>query len=175
MKLHLQLFAEAKTGKAQRKESILFYIDNPGEGETFEAIGKDNDELSRTMNYEADSKENVLGETDVTVKKGPQTTSVDPCYYTRDGKLAQKLYEIYKYDKELDDVVFEFMEVSVFKETEEPAGEYECFRQKAAISLQSWGGDTAGVGTPYELNWLGPKTHGTFNPKTKKFTATVIE
>ena len=60
------------------------------------------------------------------------------------------------------------MEVDATEEATE--GTYKAFKQKAAIDLKSWGGDTKGIGMPYDLNWVGPKTYGTFNPETKKFT-----
>lgn len=158
-------------GKSKRKEWLLMHVDTSGENETFEPIGKDNDELTRSLNNEVESKTNVLGEATVDVTLGAQVTSVDPCYYNPDGQLAKKLKKIYEDDLELDDVVEEFMEVNM---TETPtSNEYPCFRQKAAIDLKSWGGDTKGIGTPYDLNWVGPKTKGTFNPKTKQFTPTV--
>lgn len=154
--------------KAQRKQTVVFYVDEPGEAENYEAIGVDNDDLTRTLNNEVESKTNVLGQATVDVTKGPNVTSVDPCYYRKDGKLAKKLKEIYWYDKELSQVVETFMEVDATEEAQE--GAYPAFQQKAAIDLKSWGGDTKGIGTPYDLNWVGIKTYGTFNPKTKKFT-----
>lgn len=157
--------------KAKRKQSLLMYIDHSGENEVFEAIGKDNDELTRSLNNEVESKTNVLGETTVDVTLGAQVTSVDPCYYRTDGLLAKKLKRIYEDDLELDEVVEEFMEIDMTEES--TSNEYPCFRQKAAIDLKSWGGDTKGISTPYELNWVGAKTKGTFNPTTKTFTATV--
>lgn len=157
--------------KAKRKDLLLMYVDNSGETEAFEKIGKDNDELTRSLNNEVESKTNVLGETTTDVTLGAQVTSVDPCYYRTDGLLAKKLKKIYEDDLELDDVVEEFMEIDMTGEVTD--NEYPCFRQKAAIDLKSWGGDTKGIGTPYDLNWVGPKTKGTFNPVTKKFTPTV--
>lgn len=154
--------------KAQRKQTVVFYVDEPGETETYEAIGVDNDDLTRTLNNEVESKTNVLGQATVDVTKGPNVTSVDPCYYRKDGKLAKKLKEIYWYDKELSQVVETFMEVDATEEAQE--GAYPAFKQKGAIDLKSWGGDTKGIGTPYDINWVGTKTYGTFNPKTKKFT-----
>ncbi len=157
--------------KAKRKELLLMHVDTSGETETFEAIGKDNDELTRSLNNEVESKTNVLGETTVDVTLGAQVTSVDPCYYRKDGQLAKKLKKIYEDDLELDDVVEEFIEIDMTEDA--PDNEYPCFRQKAAIDLKSWGGDTKGISTPYDLNWVGAKTKGTFNPVTKKFTPTV--
>lgn len=157
--------------KSKRKELLLMYVDHSSETEIYEAIGKDNDELTRTLNNEVESKTNVLGETTVDVTLGAQVTSVDPCYYRTDGLLAKKLKKIYENDLELDEVVEEFMEIDMTAEATD--NEYPCFKQKAAIDLKSWGGDTKGISTPYDLNWVGSKTKGTFNPVTKKFTPTV--
>ena len=161
-------FDDVNTEKAQRNQTVLFYVDEPGETETYEAIGVDNDELTRSLNNEVESKLNVLGQSTVDITKGTNTTSVDPCYYRKDGKLAKKLKAIYWEDKELSQVIETFMEVDATEEATE--GTYKAFKQKAAIDLKSWGGDTKGIGMPYDLNWVGPKTYGTFNPETKKFT-----
>ena len=63
------------------------------------------------------------------------------------------------------------MEVDATEEVKE--GAYPAFKQNGAIDLKSWGGDTKGIGTPYDINWVGAKTYGTFNPTTKKFTENV--
>lgn len=157
--------------KASRNQTVVFYVDEDATPEVYEAIGVDNDDLTRTLNNEVESKTNVLGQATVDISKGPNTTSVDPCYYRKDGKLAKKLKDIYWYDKELSQVEEMFMEVDA---TEDPIdGEYPAFKQKGAIDLKSWGGDTKGIGTPYDINWVGAKIYGTFNPTTKKFTETV--
>ena len=169
LKLDIQHFAFSGTGKAKRESAIVLM--NVGDTtEEYEAIGKDNDELSRTLNNEVEQKNNVLGETETEVTKAPQTTTVDPFKFRRDSKIASKLYDIYKNDKELDDVIEEFVEV--FTEDKVAEGEYGAFKQKGAIDLKSWGGDTKGVNAPFDINWCGAKTHGTFNPTTKKFTPT---
>lgn len=157
--------------KSKRKDRVLFYVENAGEEETYEAIGKDNNSLSTEMNFDVSSEENVLGETTVEATKGPRTTSVDPCYYRTDGLLSKKLKNIEWEDKDGDDLKETFMEVDKTEtETEE---NYKAFQQKATVVLKSYGGDTKGIAYPYELHWEGPKTYGTFNPKTKKFTKNV--
>lgn len=158
------------TGKAKRESAILFM--NVGDTtEEYEAIGKDNDELTREMNNEVESNKNVLGETDVTVTKGNQVTSVDPFNFRKESKLANFLYKIYKDNLDGVDVEKEFIEV--FTEDKESEGEYAAFKQVAAIDLKSWGGPTTGIATPFDINWKGARTYGTFNPTTKKFTPTV--
>lgn len=157
--------------KSKRNQYILFYVYNNSDTEMFEAIGKDNDELSRTLNNEVESKENVLGETTVDVVKGPQTSTIDPCYHRSDSELNKFLKSIYWEDKELDEVKVPFMEVD--QTVEDESGSYPAFKQTGAIDLKSYGGDTKGISEPFDINWVGKKTYGTFNPTTKKFTETV--
>ncbi len=156
--------------KAKRKERRLFYVDTTGETETYEAIGKDNNELSTELNNDVSSEENVLGETNVDITKMPRITSVDPFYYRDDSKLGKKLKAIEWEDKDGDEVKELFMEVDLTETASE--GEYKAYKQNAAINLRSYGGDTKGIAYPYELHWDGAKTYGTFNPTTKVFTPT---
>ena len=46
--------------KSKRKQSLLFYVDESEETETFEIIGKDNDELSRSLNNEVEDRKSVV-------------------------------------------------------------------------------------------------------------------
>lgn len=170
MKLNIQMFAIDGSGKSKRSSALLFMNTGTHDSPVWEIIGKDNDDLSRTLNNEVDSKTNVLGETDVEITKGPQTTTVDPYKIRKDSEISSKLYDAYKYDRELDELEHEFMEV--FLDDKISEGEYGGFVQNGAIDLKSWGGDTKGLGAPFDINWSGEKTHGKFNPTTKKFTET---
>lgn len=158
------------TGKAKRESAILFMDVGESESE-YEAIGKDNDDLTRERNNEVESNKNVLGETEVTVTNGNQVTSVDPFKFRRESKVAQILYKIDKENLDGSDVEYPFVEV--FTEDKETSGEYAAFKQTGAIDLKSWGGDTTGVGAPFDINWKGARIYGTFNPTTKVFTPTV--
>lgn len=156
--------------KAKRSDRIVFHVTETAGEKSYEAIGKDNDELTREMNNEVESKENVLGETSTEITKAPQVTTVDPIYYRDDSKLAKKLHDIEWNDLDGDDLEEEFMEVD---KTQETSGEYAAFLQKGKIDLKSVGGDTKGLAYPFDINWVGKKTYGTFNPETKTFTPTV--
>lgn len=157
--------------KAKREEYIVFGVFD-SEGKAFyEAIGKDNEDMSRTMNNEVNSFKNVLGVTSTEVTKGAQTTTVDPFKQESDSKMAEFLQRIYFEDLEGSDVEMEFIEVSMNGEVDE-AGGYPAFKQTGAIALQSHGGDTTGISDPFDINWKGARVYGTFNPTTKEFTAT---
>ena len=160
------------TGKAKRNSTMIFMNVGESDAEEYEVIGKGIEELSREMNNEVESTTDILGNTETTVTKGAQITSVDPLKFERDSKASKIMYDIYKNDLELSDVEKEFVEV--FTEDVETDGEYAAFKQKGAVDLKSWGGDTKGINTPFDINWIGEKTHGTFNPTTKKFTPTVV-
>lgn len=168
LKLDIQTFAIEGSGKAPRKSAILVMNVGTKEKPEWEKLGKDNDDLTRTRNNNVEGKTNVLGETTVEVTNGPQVTTVDPFAFKRESKIAQILYEIDKYDKELDDVVYEFAEI--FEEDKLGENEFASFKQDAAIDLKSWGGPTNGLFTPFDINWTGNKTHGKFNPVTKTFS-----
>lgn len=156
--------------KAKRNSYKVFMNVGTSESPEWEIFGKDIEELSRELNNEVNSFTNILGETETDVTKGVQVTSVDPIKFRDDSKISKILYEIYKYDKELSDVEFEFLEVNTTDNTAEAENEYGAFMQVGAIDLKSWGGDTTGLNSPIDINWKGEKTHGTFNPTTKQFT-----
>lgn len=160
--------------KASRNTYKVFMNVGTKEVPEWELLGKDIEDLSRELNNEVNSFTNILGETEVEITKGVNVTTVEPVKF-RDGSKASKiLYEIYKYDKELSDVEYEFLEVNTTEEitTEEgvSTSEYGAFRQIGAIDLKSWGGDKTGINSPFDINWLGEKTYGTFNPTSKTFT-----
>lgn len=158
--------------KAKRNTYMLF-MDVSTSGATsaeYEIIGKDIEELSRELNNEVNSFTNILGETETEITKGNQVTTCDPVKFRDDSKASKILYGIYKNDSELSDVERDFIEVNTAVPVTGSDGEYEAFKQKGAIDLKSWGGDTTGINSPFDINWIGTKTYGTFNPTTKAFT-----
>ena len=159
--------------KAKRNSYKLFMnvADTGATTKEWEIIGKDIEELSRELNNEVNSFTNILGETEVEVTKGNQVTTCDPIKFRDDSKASSILYDIYKNDSELSDVEREFVEVNTSMPVDGSDGEYEAFMQTGAVDLKSWGGDTTGINSPFDINWKGEKTYGTFNPTTKTSTA----
>lgn len=141
-----------------------------GETPSWVPFGEDNDEITREINNETESKKNVLGKTSVDHKKGAQTTKIDPIAIRGNDVLSKILYLMYKYDLVGDKAKLQCMEVTLAdKQTD---GAYGAFTEDAIVDLTSWGGDTAQINSPITLNWLGNKKHGTFNASTKTFTET---
>lgn len=162
----------------QREDHITLYnanitsIDESGitYGTTpdWRAFGEDNDELTREINNEIESKKNVLGKTSIKHSKGAQVTSVDPVVVRGDDVLSAILYNMFKYDLTGDKALLHCMEVTLAdKQTD---GSYGAFTEDAIVDLKSWGGDVSNLQAPIDLNWKGNKEHGTFNATTKAFT-----
>lgn len=154
--------------KAKREQYVVFANTATDGTAKWEAIGKDNEDLSRTLNNNVNSFKNVLGVTEVDVTKGAQTTTVDPFKLDDSSDLSKILEAIYWEDKDGSDVEIEFLEV-MLKDADN-ADNYKAFKQTGAISLSSIGGDTTGISTPFDINWKGERVYGTFNPATKTFT-----
>ena len=158
--------------KNKREQYIVFMNVGTKEKKEFEALGKDNEDMSQTTNNEVNATKNVLGRTSVEVTKGNQTISVDPFKLDDDSKVADILHKIFVNQLELSDVEREFLEVFLHKPVEGSDGEYEAFLQVGAIDLKSYGGETTGISAPFDINLLGDRIFGTFNPDTKVFTPT---
>lgn len=161
--------ATIDNGKAQRKTFALFYSD----ADTLELIGKGIEELSIEQGADVSSKKDVTGSTDVSLNSYEKTTNLDPIYVSGGNKFSELLDEIEEKELVGDDVIKDFVCAKAYKKTAE--GKYVAWKQSAVIELTSFGGDTSGVQCPATLHWVGERTLGTFDPTTKKFTATATE
>lgn len=157
------------TGLIARKEFRHFVNVGTKDAPEWELLGEGIEDLAREMNNNVETKTDILGNNSTTVTKGNQVSSFDPFKCRRDSKLFAKLYQIYTDDLELSDVEMEFLEVSIFdKETDDT---YRAIKQTGAIDLKSVGGDTTGLDMPFDVNYIGAKTKGTFKASTKTFTS----
>lgn len=156
------------TGLIARKEFRHFVNVGTTQEPEWELLGEGIEELSREMNNNVETTNDILGNTTTTVTKGNQVSSFDPFKCRKDSKLFAKLYKIYTDDLELSDCEMEFLEVSIFDKTAENT--YNAIKQTGAVDLKSVGGDTTGLDMPFDVNYIGEKTKGTFNASTKTFT-----
>lgn len=173
------------TGKFNREDHVTMFNSNItscdengivyGDTPNWVPFGEDNDEITREINDEIDSKKNVLGKVSIDHSSGAQTTEIDPIALRGNDVLSAILYLMYKYDLKGDKATLQCMEVTLADKQEITSGQttttvYGAFTESAVVQLNSWGGDTSKLNAPIVLNWKGDKTHGTFNPTTKTFT-----
>ena len=154
------------TGAVEREQSILMIQLNG----IWYPIGEDNDTLDRTRNNTVTQTKNVLGRTKSKVTTGNQITPVSPFIIARDSALGKELYEIDRLSKQLDELKYRFMEVSIFDEIGNE--KFAAWTQDAKIDLKSWGGTAAdGVAAPFDIVWEGERTFGVFDRAENTFTA----
>ena len=154
-------------GKAKRKDFALFY--EYGTTPTYELIGKGIEETGIEQSANVETVTDITGVTETTLDKYEKTTELDPIRIEGGNKFSEFLDELEEQEKILDDTIANFMLVKLYKSTGTDA--YVAWKQQAVVELTSFGGDTSGVNAPCTLHWIGPRTHGTFDPATKTFTA----
>lgn len=129
-------------------------------GTSWEALGKDNDDLSKELNPDTETSKNVLGESTFQHSGYEPEVEVDPYYADPESVLYTKLSAAAMEEKYGDDdILGKFVEV-IFSSVDEEAGTMTGvgFRRDAYIVPQSTGGDTAGLGIPFTVNPVGPQT-----------------
>ena len=81
--------------------------------------------------------------------------------------LFDKLQAILDGDLVLDDLKTDMVEVKLWGEEEDA---YPDVKEECYIDIVSYGGDTTGYQSPFNVHYTGGKTTGTFDPETKTFT-----
>ncbi len=160
-------------GYIKREEFMVFAdVSNTSGTPEWELIGDKVEEMSLEMNPNVETVTDITGNTSTTLDKYEVQTSVSPMRAKKESKLFAILYDIVKEEKTLSDVERTFLCVNVFDATGEgETATYAAWTQKGVIAVQSYGGNTQGLDIPFNIHWAGKKTHGTFNPTTKVFTA----
>lgn len=130
------------------------------DGEDWEVLGRDNDDLSKELNPDTETSKNVLGETTFKHNGYEPEVSVDPYYADSSSVLYENLTEI-AVEEKYDDASIKgyFVEV-IFDTVDATAGTMSGSGKKreAYIVPQSIGGDTSGLGIPFTVNPIGAMT-----------------
>ncbi len=132
-------------------------------------LGTDLEEYAPELTANVEKKSNILGQTSVVIDSYQKQGEVSP-YYARSGDpLFEKLQAIIDGDMVLDDLKTDMVEVKLWNASAE--GVYPAVREEVYIEVVSYGGDTTGYQVPFNVHYTGVKTAGTFDVKTKTFTA----
>lgn len=170
--MNLQLFADpVVTGKIKRK-FMAHFINTSAPGaadEKYELLGDDLEEYNVEMNANIETKNNILGESPVTLDSYQPQASVEPYYAKVGSSLFERLQAIIDERQTLDDLKTDVVEVHLWKSA--ASGSYEAYKEEAIIEVSSYGGDYTGYQIPFNLHYTGIRTKGAFNPSTKTFTA----
>jgi hypothetical protein len=161
--------------KAERK-FLAHYLDSAFDP-TYAAceyvrLGKDLEEFVVELNPDVETSKNILGENSVKHNGYEASTDADPVYYEYDDALTEKMMEIAMLRQAGDTCKTSYVEVLLKPGVDggEPTV-IRAVREDVYVIPNSYGGDTSGVQVPFSINYAGNRTEGTFDIKTKKFTA----
>ena len=145
-----------------------FAKDSEGEA-SYVRLGADLEEYSPELSANVEKKNNILGQTSVTIDSYQKQGEVSPYYAEKGDELFTKLQAIIDGDLVLDDLKTDIVEVKLWDEGTD--GSFPAIKEECYIEVSSYGGDTTGYQIPFNVHYTGVKTSGTFNPTTKTFTA----
>lgn len=130
------------------------------DGEKWEAIGKDNDELTKELNPDTETSKNVLGESTFKHSGYEPEIDVDTYYMDPDRNMYEHLLECALEEKFGEsDLMGQFAE-AFFTSVDATAKTMTgyAFVRDAWFVPQSVGGDTTGFAIPYNINPVGSMT-----------------
>jgi hypothetical protein len=146
------------TGEAANGDILVVTYAAAASG--WEALGKDNDDLSKELNPDTETSKNVLGETSFTHSGYEPEISVDPYYIDPSRKMYARLLEVALEERYGESDLGGYFAEAYFQTANKATGKmtgYAYVRQAWYVP-QSVGGDTAGYAIPVNINPVGPMT-----------------
>lgn len=139
----------------------------------YSRIGKDLEEYSEELNPEVEVSKNILGEQSVRHSGYEVSADVDPFYFENyDDALSNKIMELAMTRATGDKCRTSMVDVLLkpgATEDEAPTVVW-AYREDVVIAVNSVGGDTTGIQTPFTVYKSGNRVKGTWDMTTKKFT-----
>ena len=126
----------------------------------WEALGKDNDDLSKELNPDTEITKNVLGETTMTHSGYEPSVGVDP-YYIDPSRLMYRHLQDIAMREVYDEANCVGYFAEAFFETANAATQTMsgyCYVRRAWFIPESVGGDTAGMAIPVAITPIGGMT-----------------
>ena len=154
--------------KIERKY-LAHFIDASfgGTSKNYVRLGKDLEEYNEELNPDVEVKKNILGEQSVVHNGYEVQSEVDPFYAYSDDPLYEQLALIANERKTGDDCKTTKVDVLL----NEDGTSVWAYCEDVYVVPKSVGGDTSGVQIPFTVYSAGNRVAGTFDVKTKTFTA----
>lgn len=157
------------------REALRHYLDSSFKGEmksaVWEALGDDIENMSVDLNPDIEQKTNILGKTKVTDKGYEPSMSADPYYADPSKKIYPKIREI-AMDRLKGDKCKTLMLEVIVEDTS--AAKHLAYVQEVLVKPQSYGGDTEGVGFPFNVLEDGARTKGYVTSESLKTDSPVF-
>lgn len=145
----------------------------------WEALGKDNDDLSKELNPDTETGKNVLGESTFTHSGYEPEIDMDPYYMDPSRNMYAHLLDIALQEKSGEADCLGYFAEAFFTAADENTKTMTgyCYVRRAWFVPQSTGGDTAGYNIPFNIHPVGGMTKKliSYNMTTNEATITDIE
>lgn len=139
----------------------------------YKIIGHDLESLSVELNPTVETFRNILGQNSVRHEGYEPSIDVDTFYHRAKETLEAKVLELAMARKSGDACKTSCVEV-VYEMAEDGVSEPDvihAYREDILVVPTSYGGDTTGFQTPFQVNFSGNRTSGDWDRETSKFTA----
>lgn len=162
------------TPAASDKITVVFTAASGG----WEALGKDDDDLSKELNPDTETKKNVLGETSFTHKGYEPSVDMDTYFADPSRILYEHLQDIAMQEKHSEQDCLGYFAEAFFTTVNEQARTMSgyCYVRRAWIVPESIGGDTSGLAIPFTITPIGgmEKKNISYDMATNVATITAI-
>jgi hypothetical protein len=154
----------------------ILVVDYTAATSGWEALGKDNDGLSKELNPDTETSQNVLGETNFKHSGYTPEIGLDPYYIDPSRKMYDHLREVALEELYGEGDLMGYFAEAYFqtanRKTQKMTG--YCYVRQAWFVPQSTGGDTAGYAIPVTITPVGPATKKkiVYDMKTNEATIT---
>ena len=164
------------TGEAAAKDILVVQYAPDSGG--WEALGKDNDELSKELNPDTETSKNVLGETAFVHSGYEVEISVDPYYIDPSRKMYAHLRDIALEERYGETDCKGYFAEAYFQTANKETGKMTgiAYVRQAWYVPQSVGGDTGGYAIPVNIYPVGPvvKKKIVYDMTTNEATITAL-
>lgn len=154
--------------KIERKY-LAHYLDEAfsSTSPSYGRLGSDLEEYVEDLGADIEIKKNILGEQSVTHNGYEAQSEVDPYYADADSKLFEQLAKIA--NERLTGDACKTTKVDVLFGSD--GSVVWAYRENVYVVPNSIGGDTSGVQIPFTVYNAGNRVKGTWDTKTKTFSA----
>ena len=148
----------ALTGTPAKNDIIVVTYTKAAGG--WEALGKDNDDLSKELNPDTESSKNVLGETTFRHSGYEPEIGIDPYYIDPARKMYARIRENAIEENYGENDLLGFFAEAYFETANRESRTMTgyCFVRQAWYVPESVGGDTTAFAIPVSIHPVGPKT-----------------
>jgi len=156
--VQLTTYGITTTGTADEGDTITVSYTAASGG--WEALGKDDDDLSKELNPDTETKKNVLGETTFEHSGYEPEISMDSYYMDPSRIMYDHMLEVALQEKYSETDLLGYFAEAFFTTVNEAAQTMSgyCYVRRAWFTPQSVGGDTSGYQIPFNINPTGPMT-----------------